>query len=127
MDQQTFDRLTRLFGMAGSRRSAWRALLAGALLGATTRSAAATPCDQGKHALCGGECCPGRCFTNETCGDMLCCTGLDFTICGHECCRARTAGGEKIASPCHTGGCVPPRNVCGEDPSGGIPGRYRRR
>ena len=51
MDHQTFDRLTRLFGMVGSRRSAWRALLGGALLGATTRSAAAKPCDQGKHPL----------------------------------------------------------------------------
>ena len=62
MDDQTFDRLTRLFGMVGSRRSTWRALLAGALLATTTRSAAAKPCDQGKHALCGGACCPGRCF-----------------------------------------------------------------
>jgi len=43
MEHQTFDRLTRLFGSTGSRRTAWRALLAGALLGATPRRLAAAP------------------------------------------------------------------------------------
>jgi hypothetical protein len=61
MEHQTFDRLTRLFGTTGSRRTAWRALLAGALLGATPRRLAAaptTPCTKGKHELCGGNAVP---------------------------------------------------------------------
>jgi hypothetical protein len=127
MDTQIFDRLTRLFGTAGSRRTAWRTLLGGALLGATTQGALASPCADGTHPPCGSRCCPGRCFTDDTCGDTLCCVGPDFTICGDQCCRARTADGRKIPSPCHRGGCLPPRNVCGEDPSGGIAGSYRRR
>jgi hypothetical protein len=127
MDTQTFDRLARLLGTAGSRRTAGRALLAGALLGATASGAVASPCGNGKHPSCGSQCCPGRCFTNDACGDQLCCVGPDFTICGDRCCQARTAAGQKIASPCHKGGCLPPRNVCGEDPSGGIVGSYRRR
>ena len=75
MDHQTFDRMTRLFRTSGSRRTAWRALLAGALLGATTRRAAAEPCANGKH-LCGNTCCPGKCFTNGPC--EVCCTGTNI-------------------------------------------------
>jgi hypothetical protein len=127
MDPHAFDRATRLFRSPRSRRAAWRTLLGGALLGATTPGALASPCENGTHSPCGSQCCPGRCFTNEVCGDQLCCMRPDFTICGEECCRARTADGQKIASPCHKGGCLPPRNVCGEDPSGGIAGSYRRR
>jgi hypothetical protein len=127
MEHQAFDTVTRHFGTAASRRTALRALLAGALLRTPTQGALASPCEQGKHPPCGSQCCPGRCFTNATCGDQLCCVGPAFTICGDQCCRARTADGRKIASPCHKGGCVPPRNVCGEDPSGGIAGSYRRR
>jgi hypothetical protein len=50
MDHHVFDTVTRLFGTAGSRCTAWHALLAGVLLGATTRSAAAAPCRTGKAA-----------------------------------------------------------------------------
>jgi hypothetical protein len=117
MDHQTFDRLTRLFRTAGSRRTAWRALLAGALLGATTRSAAAKPCNKGKH-LCGSTCCPGKCFTNGSC--EVCCTGKNI-ICktteGPVCCL------NEGRDPC--GVCLTP------DSSGscqsGIAGSYRRR
>ena len=82
MDHQTFDRLTRLFGTAESRRTTWRALLAGALLGAAPRrltAAPTTPCTNGKHELCGRQCCPGKCFTNGSCA--VCCTDPDFVIC----------------------------------------------
>jgi hypothetical protein len=58
MDTQTFDQLTRLFGTAGSRRTACRALLAGVLLGGATRGAVAASCRNGKPA-CGTACCPG--------------------------------------------------------------------
>jgi hypothetical protein len=113
MDHQTFDRLTRLFGIAGSRRTAWRALIAGALLGTTARSAAATPagedrCDatrcpktpQGEAGFCcpgkqqcscNGTCCPGKtgCFvsTSDENKDELCCTRPELIICGDQCCR----------------------------------------
>ena len=72
MDHQTFDRLTHLFAAPGTRRAAWRALLGAALLGVTTRSAAAKACNKGMH-LCGDTCCPGKCFTNGSCD--VCCTG----------------------------------------------------
>jgi hypothetical protein len=127
MDQGRFDALTKVVGRGASRRTAWRMLLAGAFFRVTTQRALASPCEDGKHPPCGTQCCPGRCFTNDACGDRLCCVGPDFTICGDQCCRARTADGRKITSPCHKGGCVPPRNVCGEDPGGGITGTYRRR
>src|SRR5688500_1657714 len=97
MDQQTFDRLTRFVGAAGSRRSAWRALLAAALLGATTRTAAAAPSYTGKNPRwrCGEEskCPPGKCFVDE-CGHELCCTGPKLIICGDRCCQSVGA------SPC---------------------------
>lgn len=127
MDPHAFDRATRLFGSRRSRRAVWRAVLGGALLGATSHGALASPCQDGKHSRCGDQCCPGRCFTNEACGDQLCCVGPNFTICGDECCRARTADGQKIASPCNKGGCRPPQSVCPEEPDGGIAGSYRRR
>ena len=127
MDHHVFDTVTRLFGTAGTRRTAWRALLAGALLGTTTQRVRAAPCEDGPHPWCGDQCCPGRCFTTDACEDTLCCVGPDFTICGDQCCRARTADGRKIASPCNKGGCLPPRSVCPEDPGGGIAGSYRRR
>ena len=90
MDHHVFDTVTRLFGTAGSRRTAWRALLAGVLLEATRHSAAAAPCRTGKPA-CGSECCPGKCFGNA-CGNAFCCsgsdplTGLPQIICGDRCC-----------------------------------------
>ena len=52
MDHQTFDRLTRLFAESGSRRTALRALIAGAFLGAATRSSAAKPCTNDTNARC---------------------------------------------------------------------------
>jgi hypothetical protein len=136
LDHQTFDRLTRLFGIAGSRRTAWRALLAGALLGATARSAAAVPrnaCDAGGQEFCGigGPCCPGKCFV--TCDDdeefALCCTGKDFIICEDPtgksiCCQNNGDGScEKCEQPRELGmptgaeSCRP----------GLISGSYRRR
>ena len=94
MDDQTFDHLTRLIATAASRRTAWRALLGAALLGTTTRPAAAAPCGNGKH-VCGArnECCPGKCFRNASTGHELCCRGSDektgnaLIICGTKCCQ----------------------------------------
>src|SRR5215204_2332377 len=89
MDHQTFDRMTRLFGTAGSRRTAMRALIAGAFLGATTRGAVAAPCGKSPNARCTcgttRDCDPSKCFTHD-CGDQLCCTG-DWITCGNECCQ----------------------------------------
>ena len=122
MDHQTFDHLARLFGTAGSRRTAWRALLAGALLGATTRSATAAQCANGKHT-CGasGECCPGKCFTNRFCD--VCCTENNIichTAGGLVCCLNNE---DKDTDPCDV--CNPPelRYVCQD----AIAGSYRRR
>jgi hypothetical protein len=128
MEHQTFDRLTRLIGTAASRRMAWRALLTGALLGATTRSAAAR-CPNRKH-LCGGACCPGKCFANEFC--EVCCTKPNI-VCpmagGAVCCF--NDGSE---DPCTvlraTGECRAPvgaANVSGGECTLGIAGSYRRR
>src|SRR5215207_10480573 len=109
-----------------------------ALLGATTRAAAAVPtrpCD-GKHALCDGECCPGRCFVTEIgdcsdprsgdciCREEVCCIGPRYIICGDRCCLAVRADGQKIDAPCTDPLCDPPREVC---PPGAITGSYRRR
>src|SRR5829696_1330239 len=131
MDHQTFDHLARLFGTAGSRRTAWRALLAGALLGATTRSAAAgptAPCKHGKQELCGDECCPGRCFVVVSdFGDSIdacpiCCTKENnLVICGDTCCVSVDELGNPIEDPCRD--CIRPGSLCQE----GLPGSYRRR
>jgi hypothetical protein len=119
MDHQTFDRLTRLFGTAASRRTAWRAMLGAALFGATTRSAAAQECPDSKH-LCEGECCPGKCFVR--CGseeEVFCCSDPQYVICGNRCCF----NNPESADPCAE--CPPARasDVC---PSA-IAGSYRRR
>jgi hypothetical protein len=126
MDHQTFDRLTRLVGTAASRRTAWRMLLAGALLGATTRDAAAAQCRNGKPA-CGSTCCPGKCFGNA-CGNEFCCTESDpitrlpLIICGNQCCQDRGRG-----DPCAS--CTAPSwpSTCDGPGSGAITGSYRRR
>jgi len=135
MDHQTFDRLTRLFGFAGSRRTAWRALLGAALLGATTRVAMAdssTPCLTGNQEFCGRQCCPGKCFV--TCENdvelALCCTGNDFIICEDPntgksiCCLNRGDGScEKCEQPGELG--LPTgAETCRP---GLISGSYRRR
>ena len=129
MDHQTFDRLTRLVGTTGSRRTAWRALLAGALLGAAPRRLAAaptTPCAKGKHELCGGQCCPGKCFTNGAC--TVCCTKPDFVICRDPAIGKPTDPASGKAICCQNTG----RDACEhcEPPSGcpeAITGTYRRR
>jgi hypothetical protein len=122
MDHQTFDRLARFFATAASRRTTWRALLAGALLAATTPHAAAQRCPNGKPTCePSGECCPGKCFTNEFC--EVCCTG-DNIIChtsgGPVCCLNNE---DKDTDPCRD--CNPPRlrYICQE----AITGSYRRR
>jgi hypothetical protein len=130
MDHQTFDRLTRLVGTAASRRTAWRALLGGALLGATTRSAAAKPCSNDKH-LCGDQCCPGKCFSDRVC--EVCCTGPNI-IChakgGPVCCANK---GDPCAFVRARGACpldatpVGAANVSGGPCTLGITGTYRRR
>ena len=117
MDHQTFDRMTRLFGTAGSRRTAWRALLAGALLGTTTRSASTAPCHDPKH-LCAGACCPGKCFRSGSC--EVCCTKENkLVICGDTCCQDGER--EDLCRPCTPP--VKPNGFCQE----GIAGSYRRR
>jgi hypothetical protein len=137
MDHQTFDRLTRLFSATGSRRAAWRALLAGALLGTAPRSLTAaptTPCTKGQHEVCGlgnelgDACCPGKCFADECTGYELCCTAEHkLIICqdpktGKAICCENTGD-----DPCRA--CSRPtpedegRRLCEE----GLPGSYRRR
>jgi hypothetical protein len=130
MDHQTFDRLTRLVGTAASRRTALRALLAGVLVRATTRSTAAKPCSNDKH-LCGDQCCPGKCFTDEVC--EVCCTGPNI-IChakgGPVCCANK---GDPCAFVRARGACpldatpVGAANVSGGPCTLGITGTYRRR
>src|SRR5215217_7962683 len=96
MDSHVFDDLTRLVSAPRSRRAAWRALLAGALLGATTRTAMAdssTPCANGKNpaCMCGQtrDCDPGKCFVDEAGSCPVCCTKEhDLVICGGKCCKA---------------------------------------
>ncbi len=122
MDHHAFDRLTRLCGASGSRRTAWRTLLAATLLGATTRPAAAKPCNNGKH-LCGDTCCPGKCFVNDACRDELCCTGPERIICGNQCCKRVDEAGRKIKAPC-SGECISPRE---DSCPTAITGSYRRR
>ena len=132
MDHQTFDRLTCLFRTAGSRRTAWRALLAATLFGVAPRGTTATPtapCKKGKH-LCGTKCCPGKCFTNGSC--EVCCTGNNV-IChtkkGAVCCLNLKDGKDPCAVVQETGMCPTPDP--GPNPSesctSGIAGSYRRR
>jgi hypothetical protein len=125
MDHHVFDRLTRLFSAPRSRRTAWRTLLGAALLGATTRDAAAAPtapCDPGDQEYCitpkGRECCPGRCFVHTECPDeFFCCTGPEWITCGNDCC-------ENTRDAC-SGVCThpTPSEACKE----AITGSYRRR
>jgi hypothetical protein len=130
MDHQTFDRLTRLVGTAASRRTAWRALLGAALLGATTRSAAAEPCRNDKPA-CGSGCCPGRCFTfvsdaggssRPSAACAVCCTEENkLVICGGTCCQYRERGDP--CDPCD----LPPPPTPDCPSASGLAGSYRRR
>ena len=129
MDHRKFDRLTRLFGVPRSRRAALRALLGTALLGATTRPAAAGPCDPGKHDLCGNgrdNCCPGRCFMHELCNSVqLCCTGPDLIICGDKTTGEPTCCQNKGNDPC--GDCMRPELPVGVSCGSYVGGSYRRR
>jgi hypothetical protein len=130
MDHRKFDRLTRLFGVSSSRRTALRALLGAVLLGSTTQPAAATPCGTGKHDVCGNgrdNCCPGRCFVHEPCENIqLCCTGPDLIICGgDECCKARDERGAPISDPCRD--CKLPDLPRAEICTDYVGGSYRRR
>ena len=126
MDHHVFDTVTRLFGTTGSRRTAWRASIAGALLGATASGAAAAQCRNGKPE-CGNACCPGKCFGNA-CGNEFCCTGSDpitglqLIICGNTCCQDRGRG-----DPCAS--CTVPSwpSFCEGPSPGAIAGSYRRR
>jgi hypothetical protein len=144
MDHQTFDRLTRVVAASGSRRTAWRALLGGVLLGATTRGVAAGPCRTEKNPQCrcgdNRKCPPGKCFVLEegdcrdptspdcVCRDEVCCSGAEPTsgeeliICGNRCCRA-TLNRDPIDDPCKN--CDPPRVP--PDCPGALAGSYRRR
>jgi hypothetical protein len=120
MDHQTFDRLTRFFRTAGSRRTAWHALLAAALFGVAPRGTTASPtapCKKGKH-LCGTKCCPGKCFTNGSC--EVCCTGNNI-IC-HSAKRSVCCLNQG-RDPC--GECMTPDS--GGTCQSGIAGSYRRR
>jgi hypothetical protein len=121
MDHHVFDSVTRLFGASGSRRAAWRTLLAGALLGFTTRSAVAAPCanDANSRCTCGTtrNCAPGKCFV-KCGGGELCCTEPDFVICGNRCCFITGS-----ADPCAE--C--PQARAGDVCPSGIAGSYRRR
>jgi hypothetical protein len=128
MDHRKFDRLTRLFGAPRSRRTALRALLGAALLGATTRPALATPCGTGKHDFCGNRdsCCPGRCFKHELCENVqLCCTGPDLIICGDKTTGEPTCCQKKGNDPC--GDCMRPELPAGKICGSYVGGSYRRR
>ena len=91
MDSHVFDHLTRLLSAPRSRRAAWHALLGAALLGATTRPAAAaptSPCETGEQEYCGSgkdNCCPGKCFVvdlpNAPGGCPVCCTEPEYVMC----------------------------------------------
>jgi hypothetical protein len=142
MDLKTFDRLTRLFHTARSRRAAWHALLGTVLVGAATGNAAAArpACsDQDCQRRYGAVCCPGkqgcscdgrcgcrdRCFeraaTAEVPRDEVCCRGPEWTICIDEvgndlCCPKRDDTGHRINHPCDA--CIV---------AGSIAGSYRRR
>src|SRR5215217_6373549 len=130
MDPHAFDRATRLFRSPRSRRAAWRTLLGGALLGATTRSATAAPCGTEPSARCRcgttRDCDPGKCFTHD-CGDQFCCTG-DWIICGNECCQnvrdaCTVAGSGEPRLP----NCIPPTPPATGLCESSIAGSYRRR
>jgi hypothetical protein len=129
MDHQTFDHATRVFAASGSRRAAWRALLGAALLGATTRTASAGPCDTGKNPACtcgtDTKCPPGKCFTHD-CGHQHCCSEPTWITCGNRCCKTEDDN-RPIPDPC--GRCIEPVPPdAGPGPcEAGITGSYRRR
>lgn len=132
MDQRKFDRLTQRVSAAESRRQALRALLGAALVGTTTKNAAATkrraPRGRGERckdgttchgdACCGEECCPGRCFVDAD-NRPFCCTAPDWVICGN----SEAANREERQICCPKAGsdpcsCVGPTVITGS---------YRRR
>jgi hypothetical protein len=135
MDPHVFDSLTRQLSAPRSRRAAWRALVGAALLGATTRAAMAdssTPCRAGNQEVCGGQCCPGRCFMHEPCKNIqLCCTGKDLIICEDPttgkstCCYALDEHGDPSSDPCRE--CKPPPLPDDQTCFDYIGGSYRRR
>jgi hypothetical protein len=129
MDHRKFDRLTRLFSVPRSRRTALRALIGAALLGTTTREVMATPrCDNDK--MCGKDgCCPGKCFLDPCPADKprgeFCCTGSDYVLCGGTCCKPIDPTAADPCAECRLAGPPPrePSQVC----QTGITGSYRRR
>jgi hypothetical protein len=137
MDQRKFDRLTRLFGAPRSRRTAWRALLGAALLGATTRTAMAGPCDTGNNPQCtcgtNRTCPPGMCFVDSGGQCPVCCTEEnDLTLCVGKTIDAATR--KAIREPtCCKGtkdaceACVPPAPPPGATCFDYVGGSYRRR
>jgi hypothetical protein len=125
MDHGKFDRLTRLFGAPGSRRTALRALLGAALFGATTRPAAAaptSPCGTRNQDYCGRECCPGKCFVRcDANGEEFCCDKPDWVMCGNTCCQYDP----NARDPCEK--CPPGPPGGAEVCVGYVGGSYRRR
>ena len=128
MDHQMFDHVTRVFAASGSRRGAWRALLGAALLGVTTRPAAAGPCANGKHE-CGGVCCPGKCFefvsdSSDAGVCPLCCTGNNI-ICKGPDGKSTCCLNDPSEDPCAK--CALPKENPDTSCRTGITGSYRRR
>jgi hypothetical protein len=130
MDPRVFDRLIRLFSAPRTRRTAWRILLGGALLGTTTQRAASAPREcTDKTPTCGTkqECCPGKCFVDPCPPEEaheFCCVAPAYVFCGSTCCDYDPS----VADPCAT--CRqagPPPREPGETCVGGITGSYRRR
>jgi hypothetical protein len=133
MDQQTFDRLTRLVGTAASRRTTWCALVVLALSGSAAlgadrrvRSAPTRLCDREtpcSEECCGTTCCPGRCFehpdppTKEE--QFYCCMEPTHVICGNP--KAANENERQVCCP--KGGSTP----CACAKEGLIAGSYRRR
>src|SRR5215207_8242538 len=139
MDHRKFDRLTQQVRAAGSRRQALRAVLGAAIVGSTTKHAAANVrrapkgrgeiCADGStchgDSCCGRECCPGRCFVTEEDNrgnptGWMCCRPPDGVMCEDEnarggvvCCPYNSQATNEQACSC-IGGEV-------------ITGSYRRR
>jgi hypothetical protein len=151
MDDQTFDRVTRLFRAPGSRRRALRALLGAALLGGATRSEATTPrttaagrgrqicvadtdCllppqDTPENPSIGASCCADkRCSCAGQCCPNRCFWRgrrpepiVEFCCTGPDWILCENAQGEDVC--CENGG----KNPCGTCLSAsGLAGSYRR-
>jgi len=102
MDQERFDRITRLLGASGSRRAGLKAAFGGLLgVGVATVAATEAPARRRRRK------CDPACAAGQTCVKGTCACDNGGTVCGASCCLVgqRCEGGRCVELP-DPGSCI---------------------